>query len=58
MKIYVVKTTRLNEHVANNGFKMIRPQRDRNNPNFVVFLYEDTEELRVCIGRYKRADGK
>lgn len=57
MKIYVIKTTRLNEHVAKHGFKMIRPQRDRYNPSFVVFLYEDTEELRECIGRYSRADG-
>lgn len=54
MKIYVVKTTRLNEYIANNGFKMIRPQRDRYNSSFVVFLYEDTDELRECIGMYKK----
>ncbi|WP_367119844.1 DUF5659 domain-containing protein [Methanoculleus sp.] len=52
-KIYVVKTMRLNNYLTKNGFRMLRPSKDRNNENFVVFLYEDTEELRKCIGNYK-----
>lgn len=52
--IYVVKTMRLNNYLSNLGFRMIRPQKDKNNDKFVVFLYEDTIELRAAISAYDR----
>lgn len=53
-KIYVVKTMRLNNYLSEQGFIMLRPSKDKNNENFIVFLYEDTKELRQAINNYKR----
>lgn len=52
LPIYVVKTTRLNEYLIQQGFKMLRPRVDKFNEKFIVFLYEDSKELRDCIARY------
>ena len=54
MKIYVVKTMRLHNYLSQCGFIMLRPDVDRNNDNFIVFLYEDTKELRQAITNYKK----
>lgn len=55
MKYYVVKTMRQASWLINEGFKKIKEQKDRNNPKFNVFLFEDTIELRSALARYSKA---
>ena len=42
--MYVIKTQRMCVYLQNKGFKLIKSVRDRNNPKYFVYLFEDTQE--------------
>lgn len=52
MKYYVCKKMRLMIFLQNNGFNFIKTQKDRNNPHYIVWIYEDTPILRDAIEVY------
>lgn len=51
--MYVIKTQRMCVYLQNKGFKLIKAVRDRNNPKYFVYLFEDTEYLRQVLNEYK-----
>lgn len=52
MKYYVCKKMRLLTFLQQKGFKLIKAQSDRENPLYVVWIFEDTPELRSAIEEY------
>lgn len=51
---YVIKTWRMVEYLEKFGIKMLKSVPDRNNPNYNIFLYEDSLELRHAIDKKKK----
>ena len=51
--MYVIKTQRMCVYLQNKGFKLIKSARDRNNPKYFVYLFEDTKEFRQALNKYK-----
>lgn len=51
--MYVIKTQRMCVYLQNKGFKLIKAVRDRNNPKYFVYLFEDTQELRDTLNNYE-----
>lgn len=43
---------RLLTFLQQKGFKLIKAQSDRENPLYVVWIFEDTPELRSAIEEY------
>lgn len=52
MKFYVCKTIRLLNYLSKR-FDILKVDRDKNNNKFIVFLFEDTTELRDYLRKYK-----
>lgn len=50
--IYVCRKIRLLNHLLNKGFMFIRTERDKYKPNYNVWLFKDTLELRNSIEEY------
>ncbi len=50
--MYVCKTIRLMNYLCKK-FDVIKVQRDNKNSNYIIFLFEDTEELREYLSKYK-----
>lgn len=50
--IYVCRKIRLLNHLLNKGFMFIRTEQDKYKPNYNVWLFKDTIELRNSIEEY------
>lgn len=53
MKDYAVFSLRLTNILANKGFQIVRSKVNYKNPQFLVYYFEDTPELREAINFYK-----
>lgn len=53
MKYYVCKTVRLLNYLSKK-FDVVKIDKDRNNSNFVIFLFEDTLEFREHLNKYNK----
>ena len=51
MKLYCCKTVRLLNYLSKK-FNVVKVGRDKNNENYIVFLFEDTEEFRKHLNKY------
>lgn len=56
MKCYVCKKIRLLAYLQEHGFNFIKTQPDRNNPDFLVWIFIDSKELRNCIEEYYNSE--
>lgn len=56
MKYYVCKKMRLLTHLHKNGFMPIRTQPDIKNPKYLVWIFENSEELRDCVESYYNSE--
>lgn len=52
MKLYVCKRIRLLGFLQSKGFQFIKTEQDRNNPNYNVWVFIETPELREAIEEY------
>ena len=50
--MYVIKSQSMATYVMSKGFRLIKLQQDRNNPNRNVYLFKDSSELRKAITEY------
>lgn len=50
--MYVIKSQSMATYLMGKGFRLIKLQRDRNNPNRNVYLFKDSSELRKSITEY------
>ena len=55
MKLYCCKTVRLLNYLSKK-FDVVRVGRDKNNENYIVFLFEDTDEFREYLKGYKKGN--
>lgn len=51
--LFVVFTKRLAAHLCDEGFELVKVERNDRNPSRYVYLFEDTPKLRDAIERYK-----
>lgn len=51
-KVYVIKTIAMMNYLCDKGFKVLKVEDSRNNPEYKVFLFEDTQELHHCMDQY------
>ena len=56
-KPYVIFTKRLAGMLCDLGFKMIDSCRNSKNPQFYIYLFEDTPELREVVEKYRGKGG-
>lgn len=49
---YISKTQRLTTYLIKQGFKWLGTVKDKFNEDKVVFIFEDTQELRDSLGNY------
>lgn len=49
MKLYSVFMTWVAAKLCNSGFPIIHMNRNQKNPKFMVYQFEDTQELRAAI---------
>lgn len=52
MKTKIVYTTKLANYLDKLGFKCLRTEINIKNPNFKVFIFEETPELNAVIEAY------
>ncbi len=50
--MYVIKSQSMATFLMTKGFRLIKLQQDRKNPNRNVYLFKDSEELRKAITEY------
>lgn len=50
--MYVIKAQSMATYLMSKGFRLIKLQQDRNNPNRNVYLFKDSLELRKAITEY------
>ena len=55
MKLYCCKTVRLLNYLSKK-FDVVKVGRDKNNENYIVFLFEDTDEFREYLKGYKKTN--
>ena len=51
-KVYVCKRLKLYDWLVNHGFEPFCKRRDRENYNYYVWLFDDTDELQSSITEY------
>lgn len=51
-KLYVCRRVRLLNHLLNAGFMFLRTEKDKYNPNYNIWLFKDTKELRDSIENF------
>lgn len=49
VKVYRIYTKRVAYELRKRGFKFIRTEINKNFPQYLVYLFEDTEELREAL---------
>lgn len=52
--MYVIKTQKMATFLMNKGFRLIKLQKDRTNPNRNVYLFKDSLELRKVMSEYSK----
>lgn len=52
--MYVVKTQVMATYLMTKGFRLIKLQQDRNEPDRNVYLFKDSLELRNAITEYTK----
>ena len=52
LKYYVCKKMRLLTYLMSKGYMYIKIDKDKTNPNYSVWIFEDTPELRKEVSRY------
>ena len=55
MKIFKCYSSKLAGYLRQNGFEIIGKEVNLKKPQFDVFLFEDTEELRRLMAEYSKA---
>ena len=50
--MYVIKSQSMATYLMGKGFRLVKLQRDRNNPNRNVYLFKNSLELRKAITEY------
>lgn len=50
--MYIVRTLKLKKHLENLGFRIEGTMPNKDIPNFLVWLFEDTKELRQAVKEY------
>lgn len=51
-KMYVVKGYRLANYLMENKINMVRIDRNKDDKSWLIFLFEDTQELRRMITKF------
>lgn len=54
MKYYVVFSKRLSKALISNGFELIKTEKNKNNPKYNVYIFEETQELKNNICKILR----
>lgn len=57
-RYYVCRSMRLLTYLLKKGYIYIRVDKDRKNPKYHVWLFEDTPELREEIDRYYKNNSR
>lgn len=52
--MYVIKTLNLASYLIDKGYKIRKIDTNRDNPNFKVFLFDDTKQIRKEVEKYKK----
>lgn len=52
MKYYVCRRIRLLSFLQEKGFQYLIMEKDKYNPNYNIWLFKDTPELRIAIEEY------
>lgn len=55
---YRVYTIRLARYLTDKGFKIVRTTQDVKKPEFINWLFEDSEELQNAIAEYQASRNK
>ena len=55
MKLYCCKTVRLLNYLSKK-FDVVKVGRDKHNEDYIVFLFEDTDEFRDYLKEYKKGN--
>ena len=50
--MYVIKSQSMATYLMSKGFRLVKLQPDRNNPNRNVYLFKNSLELRKAITEY------
>ena len=50
--MYIVRTLKLKKHLENLGFRIEGTMPNKEIHNFLVWLFEDTKELRQAVKEY------
>lgn len=50
--MYIIRTLKLKKYLESKGFKVEGTVPNKDIPNFIVWLFENTEELREAIKEY------
>lgn len=50
--MYIVRTLKLKRYLEEKGFKVEGTAPNRDIPNFIIWLFEDTKELRQAVKEY------
>lgn len=58
LKYYVCTKMKLLTHLLKKGYVYIKTDKDRNNPRYDVWLFEDTPALREEVSRYYENEPK
>ena len=54
--MYICRKLRLYVYLTQRGFKYELEKEDRDNPNYKVWIYKETPELRLAIEDYYSSD--
>lgn len=50
--LYVIRGYRLANYLMNNGINMVKVDRNKENKSWLIFLFEDTKNLRQAITKF------
>lgn len=50
--LYVIRGYRLANYLMDNGINMIKVDRNKENKSWLIFLFEDTKNLRQAITKF------
>lgn len=56
--MYVIKSQSMATYLMSKGFRLVKLQQDRNNPNRNVYLFKNSLELRKAITEYTNNKNK
>ena len=50
---YIIKSLNMMNYLVRNGFNVVKVGDNENNPNFKVFMFYDSQELRKCMESFR-----